>query len=78
MPQVFDDFNFDKSTQAVDQHPIAGLMADAAHRFHEYDSGRSNTFAQCVKKYRQKYGRHPPPGFDKASLAQQALLKRPS
>lgn len=43
-------------------------MADAALRFREYDSGRSQTFAQCVKKYRQKYGRHPPPGFDKVSF----------
>lgn len=55
-------------TQAIDQHPIAGLMAGAAERFREYDSARSKTFAQCVKKYRQKYGRHPPPGFDKVSF----------
>lgn len=40
-------------------------MAEATQRFREYDTGRSKTFSQAVKRYRSQYGRHPPPGFDK-------------
>ncbi|KAL9119610.1 MAG: hypothetical protein Q9187_003834, partial [Circinaria calcarea] len=32
-------------------------------KWREYEGRRSWTFQETVKKYRRKYGRHPPPGF---------------
>ncbi|KAJ5358968.1 Lipopolysaccharide-modifying protein [Penicillium cataractarum] len=48
---------------AHDQHPIGELMNEANHRWQEYEDSRSTNFRQTVAKYRQTYGRHPPPGF---------------
>ena len=45
----------------VDLHPIAHLMEEADRAFREYEGGVSTTFKQTVEKYRDKYGRHPPP-----------------
>ena len=47
----------------IDTHPISRLMEEANKQFKAYDDQRSLTFKQTVKKYRRKYGRHPPPGF---------------
>ena len=47
-----------------DNHPISLLMAEADKKWKAYEDQRSKTFKQTVKKYRRKYGRHPPPGFD--------------
>lgn len=47
----------------TDNHPISTLMAEAEKDFRKYEDGRSTSFRNTVKKYRQKYGRHPPPGF---------------
>lgn len=47
----------------VDSHPIARLMEEADHEWRLYESGISTSFKQTVEKYRSKYGRHPPPGF---------------
>lgn len=60
-----DDLDFDKSFEQVDRHPIVGLMREAAEKFRAYESSRSTSFAEAVKVYRERYGRHPPPGFDK-------------
>jgi hypothetical protein len=46
-----------------DQHPIGELMNEANRRWQEYEDSRSTNFRQTVAKYRQTYGRHPPPGF---------------
>ncbi|KAK5080138.1 hypothetical protein LTR70_008941 [Exophiala xenobiotica] len=46
-----------------DGHPIAALMKEADARWREYEGARSESFRQTVEKYRNKYGRHPPPGF---------------
>ena len=52
------------SAKAVeDEHPIRGLMHEADRKFKGYEADRSLTFNDAVKKYRRKYGRHPPPGF---------------
>lgn len=48
---------------AHDEHPIADLMRDANRKWQEYDNGRTTIFRQTVAKYRETYGRHPPPGF---------------
>lgn len=48
-----------------DAHPISQLMAEADKAWAMYENSRSTTFRQTVSKYRRKYGRHPPPGFDK-------------
>jgi hypothetical protein len=48
---------------ARDEHPIVGLMNEANNRWQEYENSRSTNFRQAVAKYRQTYGRHPPPGF---------------
>ena len=50
-------------TLARDEHPITGLMNEANARWQEYEDSRSTNFRQTVAKYRQTYGRHPPPGF---------------
>ena len=51
------------SPNVVDSHPIATLMKEADQKWRGYESSRSTTFRQTVEKYRNKYGRHPPPGF---------------
>lgn len=48
---------------AQDGHPIAALMQDASRRWKAYENARSIDFRGTVHKYRQTYGRHPPPGF---------------
>ena len=52
-----------QSTEHFDLHPITQLMQDADAQWRKYESGISTTFRQTVKKYRSKYGRHPPPAF---------------
>ncbi|KAL7271170.1 hypothetical protein RUND412_006097 [Rhizina undulata] len=64
-PSYLDDLEFDQSNEVTDSHPIAGLMQDAAQKFQAYETGGWKTFALAVKTYRVKYGRNPPPGFDK-------------
>lgn len=51
------------SNDAIDAHPVARLMAEADVRWKAYAQSASQTFKETVSKYRQKYGRHPPPGF---------------
>ncbi|MCJ1230634.1 hypothetical protein MMC12_007308 [Toensbergia leucococca] len=58
-----DDSNVDNAQGPVDTHPIAKLMKEADTSWREYDESRSITFKETVSKYRRKYGRHPPPGF---------------
>jgi hypothetical protein len=58
-----DDPDSDTLAGFIDDHPIAGLMRDADKAWQEYEEGRSTTFKETVSKYRTKYGRNPPPGF---------------
>lgn len=46
-----------------DEHPINRLIQQADERWRDYEGSRSETFRQAVTRYRSKYGRHPPPGF---------------
>lgn len=55
--------NIDDSPEAADAHPISLLMKEADKKWRLYEDSRSTTFRQTVRKYRRKYGRHPPPGF---------------
>ncbi|KAJ5480368.1 hypothetical protein N7530_005877 [Penicillium desertorum] len=48
---------------AHDEHPIADLMKEANRQWLAYDNSRSRSFRRTVAKYRETYGRHPPPGF---------------
>jgi hypothetical protein len=48
---------------AHDEHPIANLMKEADRQWQAYENDRSTSFRQTVTKYRESYGRHPPPGF---------------
>ena len=48
-----------------DEHPISKLMAEADERWRAYNENRSTTFKGTVATYRRRYGRHPPPGFEK-------------
>jgi hypothetical protein len=48
---------------AQDQHPIADFMREANKQWQQYQDNRSLNFRETVAKYRQTYGRHPPPGF---------------
>lgn len=58
-----DNEDFDKHADIDDDHPIAGYMKKADEQLRAYEEGVSRTFKETVKKYRRKYGRHPPPGF---------------
>lgn len=40
-------------------------MHNASDEFDAFIQNRSRTFEDVVTRYRQKWGRHPPPGFDK-------------
>lgn len=50
-------------SEVPDSHPISTLMKEADLAWRTYEGSRSLTFRQTVKKYRSRYGRHPPPGF---------------
>lgn len=52
-----------EGTYAHDRHPIEDLMQEANRQWRKYEDGRSLSFRDTVAKYRQTYGRHPPPGF---------------
>jgi hypothetical protein len=48
-----------------DPHPIIPLMHTAATEFEALSNEESHDLASAAWTYRQKRGRHPPPGFDK-------------
>jgi len=48
-----------------DNHPISLQLVEADKRWQAYEDARSLTFRDTLSKYRRKYGRHPPPGFEK-------------
>ena len=52
-----------------DQHPIRGLMADADNDWKKHVENRSRTYKATLERYREKYGRHPPPGFKQVHRA---------
>lgn len=60
-----DDSSFEDVPGPVDSHPISVSIVEAEKKWRGYEDNRSNTFKECVSKYRRKYGRHPPPGFEK-------------
>ncbi|CAA9956908.1 CAP10 domain containing protein [Pyrenophora teres f. maculata] len=45
-------------------HPIHILIAEAERSFGELISGHTHDLVSATNAYRQKRGRHPPPGFD--------------
>lgn len=47
-----------------DDHPVSELIEDARARFAEQLGKRSVTVEQAAHRYRERRGRHPPPGFD--------------
>ena len=57
------DEQVDEALEAVDQHPIASLMQEADQAWQSYEGSRSKSFRETVSKYRERYHRHPPPGF---------------
>jgi hypothetical protein len=46
-------------------HPVVALIRDAREKFKELVDGQSETLEQAVEKYHIRYGRPPPPRFDK-------------
>jgi len=46
------------------QHPIDELIEEANSRFRGLLSKRSYTVSQAASRYRERRGRHPPPGFE--------------
>lgn len=53
-----------QSSRKPTEHPIDDLIRDARARFERTLEKRSTTLEQAASKYRQRRGRHPPPGFD--------------
>lgn len=45
-------------------HPIDQLISNATQRFEQLLSQRSITLKDAAARYRERRGRHPPPGFD--------------
>ncbi|KJK61805.1 hypothetical protein P875_00086663 [Aspergillus parasiticus SU-1] len=45
-------------------HPIDGLIRDAQAKWDQLLSKRVDSLADATKQYRDRRGRHPPPGFD--------------
>ncbi|GAW24599.1 hypothetical protein ANO14919_141900 [Xylariales sp. No.14919] len=67
-----DDSTSAKSTEQsksdsipVVDHPIDELIKGAEKSFREVLAKESTTLAEAAKAYRERRGRHPPPGFDK-------------
>ena len=48
-----------------DGHPIAKLIRQAEAVQYLEDEKRAKTLEETVKQYKEKWGRLPPPGFDK-------------
>ncbi|KAH7326296.1 putative endoplasmic reticulum-resident kdel protein [Stachybotrys elegans] len=58
-------------------HPIQKLMADAVARHEELLAKRSYDLETAAARYRERRGRHPPPGFDRwfqATVDHDAIL----
>jgi hypothetical protein len=47
-----------------DNHPITQLISNATAHFEKLLSEQSFTIEDAAERYRQRRGRHPPPGFD--------------
>ncbi|KAI0397973.1 capsular associated protein [Xylariaceae sp. FL0594] len=54
-----------------DRHVIHSLTKGARVHFKRVMAKRSNTLEQAASRYRERRGRHPPPGFDKWFAAAQ-------
>ncbi|CAK7266072.1 hypothetical protein SEPCBS119000_001836 [Sporothrix epigloea] len=50
--------------KAAREHPIEQLMKDAEHAFQETVTENPDTLSAAAHTYRNRRGRHPPPGFD--------------
>lgn len=46
------------------EHPIPELMREAEAKFNKMLASQSTTLSEAVKKYKARYGRNPPLGFD--------------
>jgi hypothetical protein len=53
------------NVEMSDGHPIAKLIRKAEAMQYLEDEKRSKTLEEAVKHYKEKWGRLPPPGFDK-------------
>ncbi|KAI0869111.1 glycosyltransferase family 90 protein [Hypoxylon argillaceum] len=53
------------ASDTAGDHPIDELIRVAEKNFREVLAKESTTVAQAAKAYRERRGRHPPPGFDK-------------
>ncbi|KAI3318099.1 glycosyltransferase family 90 protein [Xylariaceae sp. AK1471] len=52
------------SSKPVGDHPIDILIANAEDNFKKILAKESHTLAKAAEAYRERRGRHPPPGFD--------------
>jgi phosphoglycolate phosphatase-like HAD superfamily hydrolase len=52
------------SSEPVGNHPIDVLIANAEDDFKKVLARESRTVTKAAKAYRERRGRHPPPGFD--------------
>lgn len=49
----------------VEPHPIIPLLREAKEKWHKMTTSQSRTFDRATRNYKARYGRAPPPGFDK-------------
>ncbi|OAR03176.1 hypothetical protein LLEC1_04012 [Akanthomyces lecanii] len=52
------------TAKSLDSHPIDRLISNATKRFEQLLRQRSLTLQDAAARYRERRGRHPPPGFD--------------
>lgn len=53
------------SQSSIRTHPMAELVRVNNERFQKISTSQSKTLEEAVSQYKQRYGRLPPPGFDK-------------
>lgn len=49
----------------TEAHPIIPLLREAREKWHKKLTSQSRTFDRATRTYKARYGRAPPPGFDK-------------
>lgn len=61
---IINDTRLPYIQKQLDEHPITLLIAQAQERQRELLSSRSHDVKSAARRYRDRRGKHPPPGFD--------------
>jgi hypothetical protein len=64
LPATHHNNQDDLKLDAQHTHPVHHLMAEADAKFLALMSGRTTNVESAAEAYRERRGRHPPPGFE--------------